>query len=354
MVRWPLLVLVGCTGTVPTTDAGVTIDAAGPCPLPTLAQTVATLAGCSQAGTDDGMRGDARLANPTNVAIAPGGIAYVTDFDTSRVRAIDATGATSTVYLAANFQAPFGIALAPGGKLYVETDDNDMGGHSLETGTVWRIDPVTRTAEVIARDLGRPRGLAVLPDGRIAMADHQHHTISILDPSTGAATLLAGVRDVKGYANGVGTGALFAQPYDIVVHPDGSLIVSDMENHRVRHVFLDGTVEDFAGSGENGALNGPVAVATFDAPQALAILPTGVVFVTDIHRKIVRRIAAGNVSTIAGDGTPGWIDATAPRNARFYGLEGMDVDASRLVVADGNVGDGMPYNRVRVVQLSGL
>jgi hypothetical protein len=127
-----------------------------------------------------------------------------------------------------------------------------------------------------------------------------------------------------------------------------------MENHRLRRVFLDGTVVDFAGSGAEGALNGPVAVATFDAPQALAILPTGVVFVTDIDRKLVRRIANGSVSTVAGDGTPGWIDATVPRNARFYGLEGMDVDASRLVVADGNIGDGSAYNHVRVLQLSGL
>jgi DNA-binding beta-propeller fold protein YncE len=349
-----LLVLVGCTSTVPTTDAGMTDAPAGPCTLPTLAQTVATLAGCSQAGTDDGVRGDSRFANPTNVVIAPGGVTYVTDFDTNRIRAVDAAGATTTVYMDEKFVAPFGLALAPGGDLYVETDDNDRGEHSLETGTLWRIDPIAHTAEVIARDLGRPRGLAVLSDGRIAMADHMHHTISILDPATGAATLLAGVRDVKGYANGVGTEAQFAQPYDIVLHPDGSLIVADMENHRLRRVFLDGTVVDFAGSGDEGALNGPVAVATFDAPQALAILPTGVVFVTDIDRKLVRRIANGSVSTVAGDGTPGWIDATVPRNARFYGLEGMDVDASRLVVADGNIGDGSAYNHVRVLQLSGL
>jgi DNA-binding beta-propeller fold protein YncE len=173
------------------------IDApAGPCTLPTLAQTVATLAGCSESGTHDGVRGDARFSNPTNVVIAPGGITYVTDFDSNRIRAIDAGGATTTAYMAPDFSAPFGIALAPGGKLYVETDDNDRGEHSLETGTVWRVDPVEHTAEVIARDLGRPRGLAVLPDGRIAMADHQHHIISILDPASGAATLLAGVRDV--------------------------------------------------------------------------------------------------------------------------------------------------------------
>ena len=194
----------------------------------------------------------------------------------------------------------------------------------------------------------------MLPDGRIAMADHQHHVVTLFDPVTKTESPLAGQLDMHGYANGVGADAQFDQPYDIVLMPDGSLVVSDYDNHRLRRVLLDGTVSDFAGSGDIGALNGPANVATFDAPQALAVLPTGVLFVGDVKRKIIRRIANGTVSTIAGDGTPGWRDAADPRNARFYGLEGMDVDAARLVVADGNVGDGNAYHHVRVVQLTGL
>jgi DNA-binding beta-propeller fold protein YncE len=286
--------------------------------------------------------------------IAPSGITYVTDFDSHRIRAIDVAGTTSTVFQAQNFKAPFGIALAPGGKLYVQTDDNDLLEHTLETGTLWLIDPAAKTGEVLGRNLGRPRGLAVLADGRIAMADHQHHVVSIFDPIAKTETLLAGALDTIGYANGPGVDARFAQPYDIVAMPDGSLVVSDYDNHRLRRVMLDGTVSDFAGSGDIGGLNGPLAVATFDAPQALAVLPTGVLFVSDVKRKVIRRIEGDMVTTIAGDGTPGWLDAAEPRNARFYGVEGMDVDAARLVIADGNIGDGMAYHHVRVIQLTSL
>jgi DNA-binding beta-propeller fold protein YncE len=358
MVRTALLVmgLAACGAEVPLQDAGPDPDAIpGPCDLPTLAQTVATLAGCSEPGTNDGPRNTGRFNNPTNAAIAPSGIAYITDFDSHRVRAIASDGTLTTVFQdPARFKVPFGIAIAPGGKLYVQTDDNDLLEHTTETGTLWLVDPQAKTAEVLARDLGRPRGLAVLPDGRIAMADHMHHVVTIFDPVTKTESPLAGANDVPGYANGPGGDARFAQPYDIVVMPDGSLVVSDYDNHRIRRVLLDGTVSDFAGSGDIGALNGPAAVATFDAPQALAVLPTGVLFVSDVKRKLIRRIASNTVSTVAGDGTPGWLDAAEPRNARFYGLEGMDVDAGRLVIADGNIGDGMAFHHIRVIQLTSL
>ena len=357
MFRSLVLVMVGaCGAEVPLKDAGPDHDAApGPCDLPTLAQTVATLAGCSEPGTTDGARNTARFTNPTNAVIAPSGITYITDFDSHRIRAIDAAGTVTTVFHdATRFKAPFGIALAPGGKLYVETDDNDLLEHTIDTGTLWLVDPAAKTAEVLARNLGRPRGLAVLPDGRIAMADHMHHVVTIFDPVTKTESPLAGANDVEGHANGPGIDARFDQPYDIVVMPDGSLVVSDYDNHRLRRVMLDGTVSDFAGSGDIGALNGPADVATFDAPQALAVLPTGVLFVSDVKRKLIRRIASDNVTTIAGDGTPGWLDAGEPRNARFYGVEGMDVDAGRLVIADGNIGDGMAFHHVRVIQLGSL
>ena len=350
-----VMVLAGCGAEVPLQDAGPDLDAdPGPCDLPTLAQTVATLAGCSEPGTADGARNSARFHNPTNAVIAASGITYVTDFDSHRVRAIDAAGMTTTVFQAETFKAPFGIALAPGGKLYVETDDNDLGEHTTDTGTIWLVDPTAKTGEVLARNLGRPRGLAVLADGRIAMADHMHHVVTIFDPVSKTESPLAGAAGTAGYANGPGVDALFAQPYDIVVMPDGSLVVSDYDNHRLRRVLLDGTVSDFAGSGDIGALNGPAAVATFEAPQALAVLPTGVLFVSDVKRKLIRRIASGTVTTIAGDGTPGWLDAGEPRNARFYGVEGMDVAANRLVIADGNIGDGMAFHHIRVIQLDSL
>jgi sugar lactone lactonase YvrE len=269
------------------------------------------------------------------------------------VRRLDVDGTTTTLVERGDFKSPFGLALAGDGTLFVETDDNDSGGHTIDTGTIWRVNPTTGAASVVARDLGRPRGLAVLADGRIAMSDHMHHVVSILDPATGLETVLAGMPDASGHANGTGTAARFAQPYDLVLLPDGDLAVADQDNHRIRRITLAGEVSDLAGSGAAGNIDGPVGVATFDGPQGLAIAG-GALFVTDIRRFFVRRITGGSVATVAGDGTRGYLDAEEPRGARFYGIEGIDADATRLVIADGNRGDGNTYHRIRSVTLGAL
>jgi DNA-binding beta-propeller fold protein YncE len=328
-------------------------DSGGPCALPSLGLNVATLGGCAAAGTDDGPRGRARFDNPSNVAIEPDGRAYVVDAGSSRVRIVDPAGETITIIQRADFQRPFGIAIAPDGTIYVATDADDTGTSSSTSGTIWRLQ-ASRDLQVVARGVGRPRGLAVLPDGRIAMADPLHHTVSILDPATGAVTPLAGAADQPGYQNGTADAARFARPSDLVLLPGGDLAVSDQDNHRIRRVSLAGVVDDLAGSGLAGNLDGPAATATFDAPQALAIAPSGALYVTDVRRNLIRRIAAATVTTVAGDGGRGWLDSDAPRNAKFSGLEGLDADGTRLVVADGNRSDGAAFHHVRVLDLTFL
>jgi sugar lactone lactonase YvrE len=351
-----LLAACGASTSVPA-DGGGSGDAPitpATCSHAPLALAAATLAGCAVNGNADGSRDDARFDDPVNVALGPDGKAYVADFDNGRIRVVDDAGTTTTLVTRDNFHHPFGLVFAPDGTLFVETDDNDQGAHSLQTGTIWRVDTATGTATVVARDLGRPRGLAMLPDGRIAMADYQHHVISLLDPATGTVAPLAGMVDIPGDVDATGSDARFAQPYDIAVLQGGDLVVSDVDNHRLRRVTLAGVVTGFAGSGTRGTIDGPLAVATFDAPQGLALAADGTIYVSDIKSHFIRRIAAGHVSTVAGDGTAGFLDNDVPRFARFYGLEGLDADATRIVVADGNVGNGMAFHRIRRITVSAL
>jgi DNA-binding beta-propeller fold protein YncE len=335
-------------------DGNPAPDAAGPCALPSLELNVATLGGCTTSGTEDGPRGRARFDNPTSVAIGPGGVAYVLDAGSSRLRIIDPAGETITLVSRSDFQRPSGIAVAPDGTIFVHTDANDSGEFSAASGTIWRIQPATGDARVVARNLGRPRGLAALPGGQLAMADPLHHTLSILDPATGAVTPLAGASDQPGYQNGTGADARFTAPSDLLLLPGGDLVVADLDNHRLRRVTLAGVVTDLAGTGVAGNLDGPAASATFDAPRALAITPSGAIYVTDIRRNFIRRIFADEVTTVAGDGGRGWLDSDVPRSAKFSGLEGIDADAARLVVTDGNRGDGQAYHHVRVLDLTFL
>lgn len=337
------------------------IDAAPPdapvsCDPPAFTAGVSTLAGCAEAGAADGERGVARFANPVNVAIGPDGDVYVADFDNGRVRAVSADGTTRTVVAQADFHRPFGLAFAASGTLYVSTDDNATGGHTTETGTVWSVNTTTGVATVIAHDLGRPRGLAVLGDGRIVLSDYLHHDVRLLDPSTGNVTPLSGLRGTGGFADGDAATARFQAPYGAAVMTDGRIAIADYGNHRIRAVSpTDGTAVTLAGTGAIGIANGDaLTTATFSSPQDIVVAGT-TLFVADTDNFVVRRIATGEVTTVVGSGTGGWLDDDALLTAQIYGLEGIAVaaDGSTLWIADGNRGDDTaPYNRVRVADLT--
>lgn len=322
--------------------------------VPPFTNGVSMLSGADEAGYVDGERGVARFANPVNTACGPDGRVYVADFDNGKIRAIDAeTGTTSTVIAINGFQRPFGLAFAPDGKLYVSTDRDPQGMAGLMAGTIWRVDVAAHTATPIATRMGRPRGIAVLPDGRIAAADYMHHVIELVDPKTGAITPLAGTWDQKGYADGAGPAAKFSTPYGLAV-AGGALIVADHENNRLRKIGLDGSVSTFGGAGTAGYADGDLAGAKLNRPQGLAAAANGDLYLTDTGNYRVRRVHAGKLETIAGDGQPGYIDNDDRLVARLYGLEGLCVkpDGSMVFVADGGRGEALPYNRIRSIKMN--
>ena len=98
--------------------------------------------------------------------------------------------------------------------------------------------------------------------------------------------------------------------------------------------------------------DGPAASARFNRPEAVAADANGVVYVSDVGAHRIRQIAAGMVSTVAGDGTQGFVDG-AGNMAEFYGQEGITVssDGTTVYVADGTAGSDtpIPYNRIRAI-----
>lgn len=314
---------------------------------------ISTLAGSSEAGYVDGARKVARFANPVNVAFRDGTV-YVADFDNNKLRAIDAdTHVTTTVIAQQGFQRPFGMAFAPDGTFYVSTDNDQTGAHNPMSGTIWRIDVAGKKATVVANAIGRARGMAVLPDGRIAVADYLHHVIELVDPGTGKPTTIAGSFDAKGMADGAGAVARFSTPYAIVVRSDGKLVVTDFDNNRLRLVALDGTTTTLSGASDAGFVDGTMATARYSHPQGMSAASNGDIYLTDLGNFRVRKIAGDQITTVAGDGKGGAVDNDNPLAGEIYGLEGLSVvpDGSMLYVADGNRGDAVPYNRVRQVEL---
>lgn len=314
---------------------------------------VSTLAGAAEAGYVDGARSVARFANPVNVTYRDG-LIYVADFDNGKLRVIDADSHdTETVIAEPTFKRPFGMAFANDGALYVSTDNDQAGNHTPMSGTIWKVDVNARTAVVVANAIGRPRGLAVLPDGRLAVADYLHHVVEIVDVSTGVATTIAGAWDAPGMVDGAADVARFSAPYNIVVRADGNLMVTDFDNNRIRLVALDGTTSTLGGATEAAFVDGTMATARFSKPQAMTMAANGDIYLTDLGNFRVRKIVGDIVSTVAGDGTGGAVDSDDLLAAELYGLEGIAVvpDGSMLYVADGSRGEAVSYNRVRQIKL---
>ena len=337
------VVLAGCATQGPG-DTG----AIGP-----MTNGVSTLAGSSRPGDVDGNRDTARFADPVNTARGPDGKTYVADFDNSKIRVVDDAGNVSTLIAQNNFRRPFGIAFAPDGSLYVSTDNDSLGGHTLMSGSIWKVDIAAKTATVIANAIGRPRGFTPMADGRIAITDDLHHVVEILTPSTGNLMTIAGTWDQPGMVDASGPAARFSTPYSVVVRKDGTLVVADFDNNRLRLVGLDGSVATLAGAGTAGFADGAGAAAELHHPQALAIDHNDTIYITDLGNYRIRRMKGDTVDTIAGDGTGGWLDADNPLDAELYGLEGMSVNAegTMLYVADGTRGEVVPHNYVRTVKV---
>lgn len=339
----------GCSTNGPNGDDG---DDGGD-DAPPFTDGVSTLSGAAEPGYIDGSRGAARFSNPVNVAFGPDGMLYVADFDNGKIRVVDPeTGATATTIAQQGFQRPFGMTFAPDGTLYVSTDRDPTGQHSLMTGTIWRVDVDARTADPVAIGIGRPRGLAFMPSGKIAIADYTHHVIQLVDPSSGSVALLAGKWDEKGMVDAAGSSARFSTPYGIVVR-GSELVVADFDNHRLRIIGLDGTVSTFAGTGSAGFADGAAGSAMFNKPEGLAVADNGDLFVTDLENFRVRRVTNAGVETIAGNGQGGFLDSDDRLAAQLFGLEGVAVepDGKMAFVADGGRGENVPYNRIRSIKL---
>jgi sugar lactone lactonase YvrE len=146
--------------------------------------------------------------------------------------------------------------------------------------------------------------------------------------------VLAG-EGVPGTDDGIGTRARFSEPFGIVAAPDGTIFVADAgHSDRIRRVARDGVVSTVASG--------------FRTPSGLALAPDGTLYVADTGNHAIRRVDPdGSVSTLAGDGTPGYADGPT-HQARFNGPIGI------AVARDGRIFVSDTYNdRIRVIGVDG-
>jgi NHL repeat len=196
-----------------------------------------------------------------------------------------------------------------------------------------------------------PSDVAVAEDGTVYAVDSTH-VVRVRD---GRATRIAGNYSKLGYADGRGRRARFKSATGIAIAPDGTLVVADRLNHRIRRVTPAGRVTTIAGTGRQGFSGdgGPATAARLNQPTNVAVDATGAIFVADHHNHRVRRIAPdGTITTIAGNGG----DDPRPRN--FDGLPATEHATTPFVIGVAVDGHGNVFvagaSRVGVIDSAGI
>lgn len=167
-----------------------------------------------------------------------------------------------------------------------------------------------------AKDAGlmKPTGIAVGPDNAIYFTDEEAHRIRRIDGS-GNITTVAGSgpvgRSNGSYAGdgGQATDARFNNPSDVAFASDGSMIIADSWNGRVRKVDSNGVITTIAGNG-TGTYPGDGSLAVnagLRYPVAVAVAPDQSIYIADSDAQRIYRVAAdGTIATVAGNGTRGF------------------------------------------------
>jgi sugar lactone lactonase YvrE len=242
---------------------------------------------------DGGAATTAELDSPKAVSVGSDGTLYIADTGNQRIRAVSA-GQIRT--FAGNGAARF------------------SGDNGAATSA----------------SLSQPNSLAIDTSGALLVCDSANQRVRRI--SSGVITTVAG-NGVQGFA-GDGAAATSAEldtPSGIAVRSDGSIVLADTGNNRLRVISAAGTISTYAGTGSYGfSGDGAAAIAAQLAhPQGTAITSAGSVVFADSNNQRLRMVdASGNITTIAGNGTQGnSSDAATALSAEIDSPSGVSVSS---------------------------
>jgi hypothetical protein len=246
-------------------------------------------------------------------------------------------GALDTTGLSATFNLPSDIT-TDGNNLYLADNWNHkIRRINISTGATSTLAGSgaqgSMDATATAASFNYPSGIT--NDGiNIYIADTYNHKIRKITLPTGVVTTLAG-SGVSGYLDGTGSSSQFNLPTGITTD-NFNLYISDNANHRIRKIVLStGVVSTFAGSGNPGFLDATGTMAQFDSPQGLTTDGT-YLYVADNGNNRIRKVELGTgiVSTLAGSGSSGAADGTGIIGASFNSPGNLTTDGTNLFVTD--------------------
>lgn len=179
-----------------------------------------------------------------------------------------------------------------------------------------------------------PYGLASDKNGGLLVTDSRTRLVRKISP-TGDVTTFAGGGCDQASPDGHGTAASFNEPIGLAQDAAGNIYVAEDNANRIRKITPEGDVTTIAGNGTQLTFDGKGLAAMFSYPTSVAADGAGNLYVVEYFGAVVRKITpAGDVSTFAGSGVPGFADGKG-RAAFFNAPFGIAVDAvGNLYVAD--------------------
>lgn len=219
---------------------------------------------------DGGPATRARLHTPFDVRLDSKGTLFIADYANHRIRAVDPNGTIRTVAgtgrpgyagdggpaAAATLHGPYGVFVDRQDRLLIADSHNHVIRRLAPDGVITTIAGTGQTGYggdagiATAATFDTPQSLGVDSTGRIYVGDEHNHCIRVIAADGSIGTLLG--NGVAGY-RGDGMPAAHAQlndPENILIRRDGSIVITDGDNGRVRVITTDGLVQTIAGRGK--------------------------------------------------------------------------------------------------------
>jgi sugar lactone lactonase YvrE len=333
---------------VPGGAAGIPPTSCGP--AGSLASgTIATIAGTGQEAStgDDGPALDAAIDPGLGIAVGPDDDVYFGDAE-GAIRRVTTDG-TMEVY-ASGIPDPQGLGFDAAGNLYVISSTGSGTGATTPTSQILRIAPDRTVTAVAGTGLAGSTGdegpatqaafsawtLAVAPDGHLYFDDVQRYrsvdTQGVIHAFAGTGA--TGFSGDGGPAPEAQFGLASDGMSGPAVAPDGSVLLGDPGNRRIRRVDSAGVIDTYFTSPK-----------LKPSPYGLAVAPDGVLYIADWQAAEVFGVEPdGTSTTIAGTGASLHSgDCVPATTASLYGAAALAVHDGAIYILE------QGYPRIRVI-----
>ena len=296
---------------------------------------ISTIAGDgSGAYNGDGINStSAELNNPSGIAIDASGNIYIADQSNERIRKINTSGIISTVagngsygYTGDGVQAtaselfnPQGITLDASGNLYIADESNQRVREVSTSGIISTIAGLGGSGTfsgdggpTTAAGINNPTSLAIDGTGNIYIADWTNNCIREINTSSIISTIAGNpVASTYGGDGSLAINSVINNPRSVAIDKAQNIYFADQNNNRVREInATTHIITTIAGNGKAGFTSdgGMADTTTLDGPYGVAVDDSDNVYIADYNNARIRKVTklTGKISTIAGNGKPGY------------------------------------------------